>query len=236
MKTLLNKLKVYLNKEHQYPAEKLNGNQLIAAALFAYPLLGFLYLKLYYDEFNMDYFNHFDLGDSIYIMYKMAIPLIFVLLLLSLVFCYVIYLGITIKYQSTKKIKLIGILVVANIIFGSVLYVFFDVKRIPANSLFVFITLSTIVNYLYLSLSKKSIYLYYIIIGFMLIVMASNDAKNAKHYVAQTEIVLKNKETVLSDGDISRRFAGCTTKYLFIWDIKKQKCYRYALDDVSIMQ
>lgn len=129
-----------------------------------------------------------------------------------------------------------GILVVCNIIFGSVLYVFFYIKKVPINTLFVFLPLSTIVNFLYLSSSKKSIYLYYFIIGFMLILLASNDAKNAKHYIAQTEVVLKNKEIVLSDGDRNRRFAGCTTKYLFIWDIKKQKCYRYALEDVSIMQ
>lgn len=90
-----------MDSEHTYPAEKLDSNQFIAVVVFAYPILGFLYLKLYFEKFNIDYFNHFELGDAVYIMYKMAIPLIFVLLLLSLVFCYLVYLFI--ENKSTKK-------------------------------------------------------------------------------------------------------------------------------------
>lgn len=226
----------------------------IAEAVLFLPALGLFYLWEFFDKFNINYFDYFELKDSLEVLYNSLMPIILIGVILS------IMLGVLVPDIIKRKDKnhtpqdgdadevatgirtgttisnLFAILLAVVILFG--FFILMKAYQFEIKEIIILLCTAAVACFFYLKGLRNLGFIIVLILAVLFaIVRANTDAKITVKERLTQNILLKSHsdEPVLLEGDKCRYRIYKNSNYYFIKDDCRNKIFIYSISNNEVV-
>ncbi|WP_353151523.1 hypothetical protein [Chryseobacterium sp.] len=229
----------YLNKSYKPTNDKPMVK--IAELAFILPALGLFYIWEYFSRFGIEYYDYFDLKDSLAVLYQNLMPVIYIGTMFSMFFT--ILLPDVLKRMNKGRTEaqtdeisengfsnLTVILTVLLALFG--FFILLKAHHLSLATIIILLVLAIFTGYFYLFVHKNIGYGFAIMLAFLYAEVRSGlDAKYTIEHKRTENIYLKqhSDSALLTEGDQCRYIIYKSSNYYFLRDDCKKMTYVYSI-------
>lgn len=238
-KGFFNNCKDWLSSKYEEPKQKINWSLLVVLSVPILIFIGLLYLASFFGEFGIGIEDYFSIEDCLKVLYVKGAVYFHLTSFLWIVFGLLIfYLWVVLNKKKktlgrtlTKGVSIFAFLVVP-------LYFFGVVEEFSICETVALFLMLLVVVYLWLFQDKRValITLVSFLCGLSFKMGKINGQRIVNSPVNERKtfnIILKNNDTILKEGDTNRYFIYKTTDYLFIMDETEKDRKKVIIKPVS---
>lgn len=237
-KGFFNNCKDWLSSKYKEPKQKINWSLLVVLSVPILIFMGFLYLVAFLSKFNISYdWIYFNTKDCIDVLYKKGGIYFYTANLYLFLSIPIVFYVININSRDKKNKKHI---LIENIVFSLLFFVYLYGLRDVEKGLDCFIMIIFSLYVFFILLLWRFYNIKHIVIisivGVLTIILykiGEKDAEEIKTRKVTFDIILKNNDTILKEGDTNRYFIYKTTDYLFIMDETEKDRKKVIIKPVS---
>jgi len=198
---------------------------IVATFTIILPISAFLYWRLFFEEFKIDYFEtYFDINDVYYILYYKATTLLYITLLLSII--------IPAALMSLKSWRYI-LPVTGVLIIYAIVLVFTNQTHFAWYQCVGYSTITIVIAILFLFYGRKALYGYIVLLSLFLVTSAKTDADYSKNVRIRKDILLKDNTFFMKKKDKTKYYVTSTSRFVVIYEIDSNRLVRVERDDIK---
>ena len=205
----------WLNSDMEKIKDKIDIPFFITAITTSLIVSAFIYLKNFYDSFNIDYFNYFTFEDALSILYKKSAILFFIIIFISIP-CSIVLTQPTKGLDKNKKAYIPVITFAAMVFVFAVFSTAF--KAMPPIFSWIIVTPTGVITLLILTKNVNHAYWFVLVIGLVMYLFSEGDIRLIQKAKITFNLTLSEHHLAMRENDKHVSFVGSTAKWFFLYN------------------